>query len=463
MPGNASLPNLRPGRFSRFCRWLIQYEWLFLLVLLPFVLFPSPARSPALLLIPLLWLVRKIGWGHFVPLTALDWSIWGLLLMVLISLYATFDMSFSFGKIAGVVYGTAVYYATAAFVRNDRARLWWGVLFLLVLGLGVVVLGLLGTQWTQKFPLLQGVVGLFPERLFSLPGTQEGFSPNQVAGGLLLVAPLSLTLAGTGVVRVKGLWGVLRPYQVIFSLIGITGTAFMMSGTLLLTQSRGGLFGFGVSCLFILIVVVARWKGRWGLGLTLLLTVSGIGAVAAAAGVEQTVNLLFEQTGLEPGGEQINSLSGRVEIWSRAFYAIQDFPFTGVGMNNFRRIVPILYPLFLIAPDVDIAHAHNHLLQAALDLGLPGLVAYLSLWLLTAVMLWQSWKRADSVWLRGLALGFAGSLLAHFVYGMIDVVALGAKPGFIFWVSLGLITALHGIVTAVNSNEEMTGTPIDHV
>ena len=53
------------------------------------------------------------------------------------------------------------------------------------------------------------------------------------------------------------------------------------------------------------------------------------------------------------------SLDSRVEIWSRALYALQDFPFTGVGLGTFRRVVNLLYPLFLVPPDVDIAHAHN--------------------------------------------------------------------------------------------------------
>ncbi|MCZ7669977.1 MAG: hypothetical protein M5U34_23775 [Chloroflexi bacterium] len=116
-----------------------------------------------------------------------------------------------------------------------------------------------------------------------------------------------------------------------------------------------------------------------------------------------------------------------------------------MGMNNFRKVVHILYPLFLISPDTDIAHAHNHWLQAGLDLGIPGMIAYMSLWLGLAAMLWQTWRRAADGWLRVLSLGFIGCLAAYFVYGLLDTVALGARPGFVFWVMVGLITALHKI------------------
>jgi O-antigen ligase len=43
---------------------------------------------------------------------------------------------------------------------------------------------------------------------------------------------------------------------------------------------------------------------------------------------------------LSSGGE-IGGLDERVEIWSRALYAIQDFSFTGVGLGAFNRVIPI--------------------------------------------------------------------------------------------------------------------------
>jgi len=44
---------------------------------------------------------------------------------------------------------------------------------------------------------------------------------------------------------------------------------------------------------------------------------------------------------------------------------------------------------------------------------------------------------------RLLALGLLGGLLAHFIYGMTDAVALGAKPGFLFWWLLGMVYGLY--------------------
>ena len=43
----------------------------------------------------------------------------------------------------------------------------------------------------------------------------------------------------------------------------------------------------------------------------------------------------------------------RLEIWSRAIYMLQDFPFTGIGMGAFRQVANLLYPFFLAGPDAE--------------------------------------------------------------------------------------------------------------
>jgi O-antigen ligase len=161
------------------------------------------------------------------------------------------------------------------------------------------------------------------------------------------------------------------------------------------------------------------------------------------------------------------TLESRIEIWSRAVSAIRDFAFTGMGMNTFRLLVHRLYPLYTVALGRDIAHAHNLWLQAALDLGVPGLVAYAALWLGAAVMLAGIWRAASESEAAGpaaktdggaagrgladlwpasfghaIAAGLGGGLLSHFVYGLTDAVTLGAKPGVVWWLMLGLIAGL---------------------
>jgi putative inorganic carbon (HCO3(-)) transporter len=150
-------------------------------------------------------------------------------------------------------------------------------------------------------------------------------------------------------------------------------------------------------------------------------------------------------------GFSLNSLEARLEIWSRALYGLQDFSFTGMGMNTFRTVVHVLYPLFTISPEKDIGHAHNEFLQAGLDLGLPGLIAFLGVymgafWMLIGI--WGQRGRSNQGYFplnihKVAVLGLGGGLLAHLIFGLIDAVPLGARSGFLFWASLGLISGLY--------------------
>ncbi len=151
---------------------------------------------------------------------------------------------------------------------------------------------------------------------------------------------------------------------------------------------------------------------------------------------------LFGKEAASPVEEVVGSitLEDRVEIWSRALYGVQDFPFTGCGLGAFRRVVPVLYPLFTVPPDTDIGHAHNIFLQTALDLGIPGLVAYLAISGIALALCWRVAQRGGEG--RALALGLAGGLVALHVYGLTDALALGSKPAVAFWYALGLVAAL---------------------
>jgi putative inorganic carbon (hco3(-)) transporter len=421
---------------------ILRLEWLFLLFLL-LVTQLGPGRITAvLLLIPFLWLLRRLATGHFVPPTPLNWSLWLLLLMVLVSQYATFDMAFSYGKIAGLLYGVAVFFALVAWVGRSARRFWLAVGGLLGGGLVIAALGLLVAQTSRKIPVLGSVIAQLPSRIENRLTGSEGINPNQIAGILLWMTPLAITLLVGSVVYIRQMgrrWPVwLLPLVYLF----LAATAVILLGVLLLTQSRSAYVGLLVAGVFVFFAAIAAYSRKL---LLAGLAVSALLLIFAATQIQpaQITENLFPQVGLQENA--LSTLNGRIEIWSRAIYGIQDFPFTGMGMNNFRRVVHILYPLFLISPNTDIAHAHNHLLQTALDLGIPGMIAYLAVWLGTAVMLWQVWRRADDPLLRLGGLGLMASLLAYFIYGLTDAVALGARPGFLFWYLFGLAAALHQI------------------
>lgn len=403
-------------------------ETIWLVCLAPFFLFPSPHRVWIFLALPLLWAVRKWANGRFLPATPADIALFFLLSMVALSQWITFSPTNSLPKVAGLLYGIAIFYALNAHIESPQ-RLWRGVALLMSGGTAVAALSLVGTHWSSKINLLNKVITHLPKPLFALPGASEGFHPNQVAGALLWVLPLGLVVTAV-------LWR--RKTKWVFPALA---SLCLMALVLLLTQSRGAWLGLGVALLSMISVIFRQYQrlqlalaGLLLLGFYASLVIVGPSTVRQWG--EAKVDALFNLS----GG---NELTGRLEIWSRALWGIQDFAWTGMGMNNFRQLGPQLYPYATIEPDSEIAHAHNDFLQVALDLGLAGLIAYLAFWGILFAELWYIGQTAVTAEMPLLALGCAASLVAYAVYGLTDTVALGAKPGILFWFLTGLITSAY--------------------
>ncbi|MGB0387991.1 MAG: O-antigen ligase family protein [Ardenticatenaceae bacterium] len=420
-------------------RRLIQWEIIWLFMLTPFLFFPTPRRTLGLLVIPLLWVVRKVAWGRFVPRTPLDWPLFFLLLMVGVSLWATFDPLFSLPKVTGVLLGVAFFYGLVSYVRW-YGQLWLPLAVLIVVTCGITGLSLVGTSWAGKFPLFGPIIDRLPQVLRAVPGSPAGgFNPNSVAGALLFALPLLGVMAWPFPMSIVGHLPLKRVLRGLLYLL-LLGALGLVAGLLILSQSRGGYLGFLVGMGALLFLPRPR----------LLLLVLIFVALSVGGGVWYQPDLVasYFSEGTEVAAQAqsgANSLQGRIEIWSRALYGIQDFPFTGMGMGTFRRVVPILYPLFTISPDADIGHTHNHLLSAGVDLGIPGLIAYLALWLGAGTMCWQVWHRSERADYRALALGLGAGMIAHFIWGTFDSNVLGSKAGFVFWLALGSIASLHQV------------------
>ena len=125
--------------------------------------------------------------------TPLDLPIAILVLLIPISLWASFDALYSLPKALGVLLGVSVYYATIAYAHN-QPRLRQALAVYLGLGAAVAALGLVGTDWLYKNPTLAVVTDHLPRLIRGLPGAAEGFHPNEVAGVLLWMVPLQWTL-----------------------------------------------------------------------------------------------------------------------------------------------------------------------------------------------------------------------------------------------------------------------------
>jgi len=443
-------------RLRRAAARLDDWQMGLLLLSAPVYLLITPRLSPLLVILPLLWLVTLLAGRNPLPVTPLNPALLLLLVMLAVSVLVTPDLVFSLPKIAGVLLGIGVYFAVLRV--GERARGWWWALVgYLLAGGGVAALGLAGTRWfAAKIAGVGRLAAQLPALVRGLPGAPEGFHPNEVGGALLWVAPVWLAALAAVVLERRALahaWGVGRSRILIGMCLAANLFVF---GVLVLTQSRSAYLGLALAGLALALLPLRRRRRRKWLVLALLVLL----AAAVWLGPFGVQVLLPGGAGGEPG-VMFDTLEGRVEIWSRALAAIHDFPLTGIGMNTFRRLVHVLYPLFLVSPGTDIGHAHNEFLQAALDVGLPGLAAFLALYGGVFAMLVAAWlglgrRRRLPFWraYRALVLGLCGALLAHLVFGLSDAVALGAKPGFLWWALLGLSA---GLFRLVNERKAVAG------
>lgn len=420
-----------------------KVEALLLLACAPFLLFPERflfATTLALLTTAALWLAPLLlARSPLIPPTPFNLALLLLAAMILVGLLATADPQLTLPKVAGLVLGLSVWRFMALAIRSRR-ELGWAIFLYLAAGTGFVLVGLLSANWLLK----DSSQVLFLDTL--LPAGQspallnlgeEGIHPNQIAGTITLLLPLFLALLLDAPVATLA-----RPTAVrLLLLLGTLG----MGLALLLTQSRSGWLGAaaGIVLLLLLWSVVlppagARRRARLGLLASLTFGFLFVAWIGPAA---------LRELWLEPPQQtavgSLVTLNFRRELWPWALAAAADFPLTGTGLGSFRAVATRLYPAN-IPPGFDLAHAHNIFLQVALDIGLPGLVAYVALLLLCATVGWQIARRDPA--LRALSLGLVCSLAALHVYGLADALALGAKPAVLLWGILGFLSVMPRLI-----------------
>jgi putative inorganic carbon (HCO3(-)) transporter len=389
-----------------------------------------------------------------------------MVLMILVSLWATFDINISLPKVSGIVLGLGIFLALARTGQNPRG--WWiSFLFFLVAGFGIAALGMLGTKWMAKIAILTPIISRLAPRIIGLPGAEEGFHPNTVAGALLWVIPSFFVFSGLLLTKSKDVRSILGRGRTVSTIVLTIGATLWVMAILLLTQSRDGYISLAMTLPVLFIIALPRRLRWYGLALLVLLAIC-LGILLSSQWGTIRVN--------QGNGLSLDSIKGRMEVWASALYGIRDFPLTGMGMNTFRKVMPVLYPMLNISQNIDIGHAHNEFLQAALDLGIPGLIAFIALYVIAFWMLIQTWQCTDVItrlksnkectvispnkpgmWFRFNAtllpanehlirmavLGLGGGLLAHMLWGMIDAMALGSRPAFLYWIILGLISGLY--------------------
>jgi putative inorganic carbon (HCO3(-)) transporter len=397
--------------------WIDWLQLLLIALLAPLFLFPTMKYVGLFLIVPAVWIWRWLDKKNILERTSLDWPIFILIIQVFATCLIVPDLAFSLPKIAGILFGIAFFYSIVALLKTENL-IKAGIVIFLAGGFMLSFVGILGMIRTnEKFlDKLSKILRVIPKVNFNLPGAEEGFHPNAVAGTLILIIPLYLILFFLYFKREKQYHFINKnKLFLIFLFLGCSITC----ATLLLSQSRGSWIGLLLSGLLLLF---PNRKGRkWGL----LIVLSFIVLYFILLGFNKI------PIGAKEAKEKILT---RMQLWNLAVDTIREHPGFGIGMNRIRQSPQLKY---------EQAHAHNHLFHTAAELGIPALVAYLAILIGAGFMCYQIWRKSHVGWMKMTAIGLGCGQLAQFIFGMADSIPLGAKVGIFFWFSLALIGAMH--------------------
>lgn len=305
-----------------------------------------------------------------------------------------------------LVYGLAAW--SRGQIRLDRLEM-----VSVLLSLGLVIAGAVWVQWPRgKLPFISQT--LYAALLMDAQGL---LNANMVAGALVMMLPFSLASA---------LWATGRWRWVKRLVYGVV--ALLVLVELLLTQSRGAIAAAGLT---LGVLFVARWPRLVFLVWPMVL----IGSWSLA-------HTGFEAFLYSPVMEgAVSGFASRMDLWQRALQMLRDFPLTGVGAGLFERIMWALYPPTQIRPGWQAGlHAHNIWLQVGVDLGLPGLVAFVVLIVSSGQYAVRTLRRSNSV--PPLLWGGLGALLAMVLHGLVDAPWLVGRAAFALWWTLAVVLSV---------------------
>ncbi len=432
-PTTGRLTGMR-SLFSTALIWLADWQIIPVGLLSPLLIFPdrfSPILvSVALLAIPVLWVLHRLARGRFFTATPLDIPLLVLLAALPVGLWASAIPDVTVPHIIKYLLAIAVIYALVNTFNSADKVTWagWAVLAGVAL---VAAASLLGTAWGGgKLPFLPAVLAERVPRLINAFWNPKGFHPNIVGGILAMWAPVTAAYLITG-----RSWSGRLLFFLLLTAEGLT---------LMLTQSRGGMLGFAAALLVVAVGRDRRWL--WGLLILLLVAAAGVGFY----GVQPSIDLVMSGA----GDSAVSSAEGRLELFSRGLYMLQDFPFTGIGPGMFPEVLPVLYPLFLVGPDTVVPHVHNIYLQMGIDHGFPGLIAFLALIILLVVMGVQAIRSSRGRPWEPLAIGLLGGLAAYLVHGLVDATGFTPRAHIMVWTHFGLMAALWSWIKSAGDGKD---------
>jgi O-antigen ligase len=329
-----------------------------------------------------------------------------LLWTYLPSLYASSNPILGLEKCSQTLVGTGI---LAGLLNKERTgadldRLLYGSVIACA-GVAVIAPFVTYLWWPAKFIKF---LPSSPMQLFGWRPTRE-VNPNVLAGLMVMMIPVA-----------TGLWAARRFSRWVLTLVLAAMTTFLV-----LSQSRSGCLGAAVAMLLMACLAGKKWC--WTVVGTLVATLMGLLCLGNSTLHRMLWNSFF-----------VGPWELRPEFWNRGLLMLQSSPLTGTGPGMYGQIAHDRYPFEMLQPDIVVSHAHNHLLQVGVDLGIPGLVIYSAILGYALSCVRGLGKSPD----RQVRAGLLCGLIAMLIHGLFDCVFWGSRVSPAHWFVIGMLVTM---------------------
>jgi putative inorganic carbon (hco3(-)) transporter len=240
----------------------------------------------------------------------------------------------------------------------------------------------------------------FPDLKVRVFSTLE--NPNLLAGFLMVIMAMASGL-GLHAAQKKG-------KLTLFALVAVLGIC------LVLTYSRGAWLS--------LLAVIIIYGFFYNRKIFWLLLIVPIGLLLARDTLMERILSIANPTD--------TSSTLRLALWESTVAMIIDKPLLGIGWGAYWMVYPE-YDFFLQGSGAKIFHAHNMYLNIAAEIGIPGLVVFLTLLIGHIRKALFVMRHHRNRWVTGLMLGIVAALLGLAISGFTDYVMFNIQMSMLFW------------------------------
>jgi len=241
--------------------------------------------------------------------------------------------------------------------------------------------------------------------------------PNSFSASIVLVLPV---IFGAIFLKKFNLF-----YKILFSILFGSGVFCLIS-----TYSRAGWIGFAAAA--ILMGYLFGQKKRFILIPLIVLTLTGL-----------SLMLFLHKETLKSYVFHNYSDKSRQFIFVKSLKILSEHPLTGIGIGNFHDV----YPLYILPGEETLPeevsrpwHAHNLFLNMAVEMGIPGLIAFL--WFLLNIFRQICMSVPGNMEYKEILYGLIAGLTGFLIFNQIDFVMGDVKSGLYFFIILAFSAGL---------------------